>query len=147
MKVTKSITIEITPEEIKSLLCKEYEYLEEEIAVKIVDEKGNPLGKMIEPERNERFEVTRVDKEGNQADEQWRNEDKTTFPTTSYPDEKDNWIHVPIGWDQMRAPVILDGRIEVQYRDGKSDEGACCDWDCSWYQENSKYDIVKYRKI
>ena len=61
----------------------------------------------------------------------------------------DGWIDVQSDWSKPRAPSTVSGcyKIEVCLRDGTVVQGQPDDWESSWVQEDTPYDIVKFRKV
>lgn len=61
--------------------------------------------------------------------------------------DEDGWFLVPVDHRESRCPLDNLGQIEVHLRCGKTDIDFPEQWGDSWLQENSAYDIIKFRPI
>lgn len=67
----------------------------------------------------------------------------------TYGTAADDWIDVPSDWSTRCAPSTASGcyKIEVCLRDGTVVQGQPDEWESYWVQEDTPYDIVKFRKV
>lgn len=63
--------------------------------------------------------------------------------TVSVHKEDEQWIDVPIDWYKCNPPFDGIRKVEVIQRNGKKTTNYS--WFSCWYQDEDKYDIVKYR--
>jgi len=61
--------------------------------------------------------------------------------------DEDGWFLVPEDHGESRCPIDGLGKIEVQFRCGDTEVDFPNFWALSWVQEDSIYDIVKFRSI
>lgn len=68
-------------------------------------------------------------------------------PDGTMPDEN-GWFHVPKDWNHTHPPYrFYDSKIEVEYRNGRKYASIASRFAEDWIQEDTPYDIVKFKPV